>query len=710
MKRNILFFAITICISILIYPNQTIGLSSGSPGGKTASPMDNSDCTSCHNVNSTSVTITNITSNIPSSGYIPGTIYTITASLSSPLLTLNGFEITCEEDNNNTKTGTFFITDPVNTKFVNNGDAITHTPNGNSLSSWSFDWEAPSSGTGDVTFYGAFIEAGYPLGSNIGDYLTLSTLSISEYQLSPCNLAGGNVYIDYNTSPWMMNASVNGMSMYDYSWTDTNGVIVATANQTQFYTQWCVTITDIITGCDTVICQDCIANTSSLCMCPMIYMPVCGCDGVMYANYCIADCADVSWTPAISNGMPGGFLPCTQCDVEINGDSIICNLGSPQVLEAFPVGNGTAPYTYSWSNGQSNSSILTITAPGAYCVTLTDANGCTATECINVSVQDIPIYSNPSPPVICLGDSIALEFANTPLTDIFWVPTGDTIDMIYDDPITSTLYIVEGIDLNGCDRRGEIFVTVDSCIACVVEINNGTLDVEVCDGDTALLEATSGFDTYSWALNGSTGSLLGTTHIIHATNPGIYTVVVTDSTNCVDIDSIEVVMYPLVPLNPMTLPNPPIVCLGDSVVIEVNSGFLNYWWNTGNPLDQDEDRVVVFPAQQFTFVVEALDSNGCISREEVEVFIDTCTTSFAEINKNNIQIYPNPASEEFFINLNSIGVYNIEILDIIGRVLVRKENMSNLVAIKTTEFKEGTYFIKIQANSDIQIYKIVIDK
>ena len=112
MKRNILFVAITVCISILIYPNQTIGLSSGSPGGKTASPMDNSDCTSCHNVNSTSVTITNITSNIPSSGYIPGTIYTITASLTSPLLTLNGFEITCEEDNNNTKTGTFFITDP----------------------------------------------------------------------------------------------------------------------------------------------------------------------------------------------------------------------------------------------------------------------------------------------------------------------------------------------------------------------------------------------------------------------------------------------------------------------------------------------------------------------------------------------------------------------------------------------------------------------
>ena len=32
----------------------------------------------------------------------------------------------------------------------------------------------------DITFDGAFIVAGYPAGSNNGDFLTLSTLSISE--------------------------------------------------------------------------------------------------------------------------------------------------------------------------------------------------------------------------------------------------------------------------------------------------------------------------------------------------------------------------------------------------------------------------------------------------------------------------------------------------------------------------------------------------
>ena len=182
-------------------------------------------------------------------------------------------------------------------------------------------------------------------------------------QTTPCTLTGGNVYIDHNNAPWMMNATVNGMSTYSYAWTDTNGVVVSTANQTPFYTRWCVTITDNVTACDTTICQDCIADVNAMCPCIMIYMPVCGCDGIMYANSCLADCADVPWTPAISNGMPGGFLPCNQpntCEVEISGDSILCNLGSPIVLQASPSATSTNFVSYYWTNGQSNNNILTV--------------------------------------------------------------------------------------------------------------------------------------------------------------------------------------------------------------------------------------------------------------------------------------------------------------------------------------------------------------
>ena len=185
MKKSIFIFGSIIAIAILFYPQQSISLSTGSPGGKAGSPTDGVDCMQCHGVLSTSASTANITSNIPPSGYVPGNIYNITAvhngaGFGDP----TGFEITCEENTSNTKTGIFFITNSNTTQLVNNGSAVTHTTAGNSFMTWSFDWEAPIVGTGDITFYGAFIEAGYPLGSNLGDYLTLSTLSISEF-ISP---------------------------------------------------------------------------------------------------------------------------------------------------------------------------------------------------------------------------------------------------------------------------------------------------------------------------------------------------------------------------------------------------------------------------------------------------------------------------------------------------------------------------------------------
>ena len=185
MKHFFPFIAILIGISIFFYPETSISNSTGSPGGKTGSPVDNADCTSCHST--APVSGSTITTNIPANGYVPGTVYTITANINSGTtgFNLQGFEVTSEDNTTNTKTGTFFITDASTTQLVNNGSAVTHTASGNSLTTWQFDWEAPSNGTGDITFYGAFIEAGYPQG-NSGDLFSSHTLTVSEELTTSC--------------------------------------------------------------------------------------------------------------------------------------------------------------------------------------------------------------------------------------------------------------------------------------------------------------------------------------------------------------------------------------------------------------------------------------------------------------------------------------------------------------------------------------------
>ena len=185
MKKSLFFIPICIGLSIFFYPTTSNSNDDGSVGGKTGSPNDIGNCMGCH-TNAQTGQGAEVTTNIPSTGYEPGNTYNITAmvNLGIGFGDPKGFEVTCEANTTNTKAGLFGTTDPTNTQVINNGTAVTHTAAGNSLNTWTFNWVAPISGTGEITFYGAFIEAGYPLGSNLGDYLTLSTLSISEF-ISP---------------------------------------------------------------------------------------------------------------------------------------------------------------------------------------------------------------------------------------------------------------------------------------------------------------------------------------------------------------------------------------------------------------------------------------------------------------------------------------------------------------------------------------------
>ena len=48
---------------------------------------------------------------------------------------------------------------------------------------------------------------------------------------------------------------------------------------------------------------------------------------------CLADCADVAWTPAIPSGIPGGFLPCTQPSSCIDSSLIIIGILCPMIYD-----------------------------------------------------------------------------------------------------------------------------------------------------------------------------------------------------------------------------------------------------------------------------------------------------------------------------------------------------------------------------------------
>jgi len=181
MKRYLLIIPITITLTIFFYPTTSNSNATGSVGGKTGSPMDGVSCMGCHTDAQQGQGAT-ITTDIPSTGYEPGNTYNITAKImvGGSSQDFKGFEVTCEENTTNTKAGLFGTSDLTNTQFTNNSNAVTHTAAGNSQNTWNLTWEAPIAGTGEVTFYGAFIEGDYPIGNNQGDLFNEATESFNE--------------------------------------------------------------------------------------------------------------------------------------------------------------------------------------------------------------------------------------------------------------------------------------------------------------------------------------------------------------------------------------------------------------------------------------------------------------------------------------------------------------------------------------------------
>jgi hypothetical protein len=216
MKKLLLFIPITLSIAIFFYPKSSISTSTGSPGGKTGSPTDGVNCTQCHYAGSG--TGATITTNIPSTGYVPGTTYTITATVAQTGINKFGFEITAEKNVGGTKTGTFFVTNSTETKLVNSNTAITHKAAGNSGTnnkSWSMDWQAPSLGTGAITFYGAYIGANGN-NNNSGDTYHSASLTFNEAIVnSTINLSVKNDFI-FNTLSKTIESNTT-ISVYDIS-------------------------------------------------------------------------------------------------------------------------------------------------------------------------------------------------------------------------------------------------------------------------------------------------------------------------------------------------------------------------------------------------------------------------------------------------------------------------------------------------------------
>lgn len=127
---------------------------------------------------------------------------------------------------------------------------------------------------------------------------------------------------------------------------------------------------------------------------------------------------------------------------------------------------------------------------------------------------------------ICAGDVFNLSAANQ-FDSYLWLNDSSTVETVAVDSINT--YFLQVIDAAGCTLIDSIYLDVQS-----VEVDLGE-DQLICLGNTILLEATEGFDSYTW----STGE---TTRTIEVTEAGNYSVTIENEIGCIAEDEVVVTL------------------------------------------------------------------------------------------------------------------------------------------------------------------------
>lgn len=177
-------------VSLLIISTNSLTNTGGASGGHTNAPSEG-NCTSCHNgilqVSGTNYNNLTLTGNFTGNGYIPDSTYTITLSYTHSGKNKFGYQLTCL-DNQNKMAGSFSLISGNNKSRINSRtisgssrNYMNHTSSGTSGSgsnSWDFQWTAPSSNLGDVTFY-TVVNSTNSNGSTSGDIIIAKEFVIS---------------------------------------------------------------------------------------------------------------------------------------------------------------------------------------------------------------------------------------------------------------------------------------------------------------------------------------------------------------------------------------------------------------------------------------------------------------------------------------------------------------------------------------------------
>lgn len=213
-----------------------------------------------------------------------------------------------------------------------------------------------------------------------------------------------------------------------------------------------------------------------------------------------------------------GCITSDQVQIVVNENPIV-NAGNDMTIcqgDAISL-NPTGAANYQWTNSAPTNSLFVPTISGIYTVTGTTVFGCTGTDDLQITINNLPTIEAGADLTICEGVQITLQGSGAP--QLSWnnsVLSGQSFV-----PTISAIYTLTGTSLEGCINSDQIAVTVNP-------LPNPSINgiVNYCSLSSAELTTNAPYTSYEW----STGSLLSSINATESDNP--ITVSVTNIYGC----------------------------------------------------------------------------------------------------------------------------------------------------------------------------------